>query len=150
MKFRTILFLIFSCFLTLLNAQTLKGFLYTANFNTPDNKSYVECYFSFDQWTIGTDRSRGSNWALWIRGSFYDLGTDSAMSCTAIQYLNPSPHLTGKVRIDLGTRPQTCDFFTLSIGPRIWGCIQPTRGRPFAWAEADEIELGSSRTCDER
>ena len=48
MNFRTILLLIFSCFSTLLNAQTLKAFLYTANFNTPNNNSYVECYFSFD------------------------------------------------------------------------------------------------------
>lgn len=48
MNFRTLLLIIFSFFSTLLNAQTLKAFLYTANFNTPNNKSYVECYFSFD------------------------------------------------------------------------------------------------------
>ena len=48
MKIKTILFVIFINSTTLLDAQSLKGFLYTANFNTPENKSYIECYLSFD------------------------------------------------------------------------------------------------------
>ena len=48
MKRKVFFFIIFNSFLAFLNAQTLKVFLYTANFNTPENNSYIECYFSFD------------------------------------------------------------------------------------------------------
>jgi len=48
MKMKAILFIIFSSISVLINAQTLKAFLYTANFNSPENESYIETYLSFD------------------------------------------------------------------------------------------------------
>lgn len=48
MKMKAILFIIFSGISVLINAETLKAFLYTANFNSPENKSYIETYLSFD------------------------------------------------------------------------------------------------------
>ncbi|MEE2699917.1 MAG: GWxTD domain-containing protein [Bacteroidota bacterium] len=48
MKMKVIIFLVLNVFVTLLNAQSLKAFLYTANYNTPDNNPFIECYFSFE------------------------------------------------------------------------------------------------------
>ena len=43
-----VIFIILSSVSVFINAQTLKAFLYTANFNSPDNNSYIETYLSFD------------------------------------------------------------------------------------------------------
>ena len=48
MKFKIIIFFILFSISTISEAQTLKAFLYTANFNSPENKSYIETYLSFD------------------------------------------------------------------------------------------------------
>jgi hypothetical protein len=48
MKMKAFFFIILSGISVLINAQTLKAFLYTTNFNSPDNKSYIETYLSFD------------------------------------------------------------------------------------------------------
>ena len=48
MKIKIIIFITISSICTFSNAQSLKGFLYTANFNTPNNKPYIETYLSFD------------------------------------------------------------------------------------------------------
>ena len=48
MKMKAILFIVLSSISVLINAQTLKAFLYTANFNSLENKSYIETYLSFD------------------------------------------------------------------------------------------------------
>jgi len=48
MKFKVIIFFILYGISAISEAQTLKAFLYTANFNSPDNKSYIETYLSFD------------------------------------------------------------------------------------------------------
>ena len=45
---KAIFFILLSGISVLINAQTLKAFLYTANFNSPENKSYIETYLSFD------------------------------------------------------------------------------------------------------
>ena len=49
---KAILFIILSSISVLINAQTLKAFLYTANFNSLENKSYIETYLSFDVNTV--------------------------------------------------------------------------------------------------
>ena len=48
MKFKIIIFFILFSISAISEAQTLKAFLYTANFNSPENKSYIETYLSFD------------------------------------------------------------------------------------------------------
>ena len=46
--FKVIIFFILYGISAISEAQTLKAFLYTANFNSPENKSYIETYLSFD------------------------------------------------------------------------------------------------------
>lgn len=48
MKIKVFFLTILSSVSVFLNAQTLKAFLYTANFNSPENKSYIETYLAFD------------------------------------------------------------------------------------------------------
>tara|TARA_B100001245_G_scaffold106875_1_gene77977 strand:+ start:270 stop:485 length:216 start_codon:yes stop_codon:yes gene_type:complete len=48
MKFKIIIFFILFSISAISEAQTLKAFLYTANFNSPENKTYIETYLSFD------------------------------------------------------------------------------------------------------
>ena len=48
MKFKIIIFFILFSISAISEAQTLKAFLYTTNFNSPENKSYIETYLSFD------------------------------------------------------------------------------------------------------
>jgi len=52
MKMKAIFFIIFISIPVLINAQTLKAFLYTANFNSLENQSYIETYLSFDVNTV--------------------------------------------------------------------------------------------------
>ncbi len=48
MKIKAFLFFILSSFSFFCGAQNLKAFLYTATFNSPSNKPYIETYLSFD------------------------------------------------------------------------------------------------------
>ena len=48
MKFKIFLFFIFYSFSSISEAQNLKAFLYTANFNCPENEPYIETYICFD------------------------------------------------------------------------------------------------------
>ena len=48
MKFKIFLFFIFYSFSSISEAQNLKAFLYTANFNSPENEPYIETYICFD------------------------------------------------------------------------------------------------------
>ena len=48
MKFKIIIFFILFSISAISEAQTLKAFLYTANSNSPENKTYIETYLSFD------------------------------------------------------------------------------------------------------